>query len=175
MTDKVTTFTAFHDAMAEELKARIPVLATVDAYEESPSEQMETPAVLVGVEEMEAGRKVSGGRIAMNLYISAYCLLSTKTPRAALEILNMAASAASVVNGNRWGMGECVELPKAVTALPGVFERGGKGLHCWVVSWQQTIHLGEKWTTPEGTPHPIYLKSCHEEMHRLEDFPNEPT
>lgn len=168
----VTTFTALHDAMAAEIQARIPAIKTVGVYDETPSDKTLTPAVFVGTEQMDGGRKLSGGRIAMDCLFSAYCLLSDKTPRSALEILNMSASLASVVDGNRWGLGECVERPADVVAVPAVFERGGKGLECWAVTWKQVVHIGEAWQCPEGTPHPIYLKTCHDEPHRLEDFPN---
>ncbi|MGL5589085.1 MAG: hypothetical protein ACRDDI_13610 [Aeromonas veronii] len=183
MTEQVTDFTALHDAMAAELSARLPVLRTVDALgDEPPSDVALSPAVFVGVEEMTKSKKASGGRVAMTCQMVAYCVLSTKTPRADVEILNMAASVASVVDGNRWGLPESVEPPKALSAMPGTFAQGGHGCVCWVVSWEQTFHIGQAWSPPDVVNDAItgqgpaidgiYVAGCHDELHRLGDFPN---
>lgn len=174
----VTSFTALHDAIADQLKKGIPALRTVDALQDDPpSDKVLTPAVFVGVEEMATAKKVTGGRVAMTCSLVAYCLLSDKTKRVEAEILNMAASVASVVNGSRWGLGECVEPPQRLSVVPATLSKGGQGLTCWAVQWDQVVHLGAVWSPPdlvndaedlEG----IYLKGCHDDLHRLEDFPN---
>ncbi|MGL4505186.1 MAG: hypothetical protein ACRCUF_05580, partial [Aeromonas sobria] len=90
----MTNFTALHDAMEGHFKAAIPNLRTVDAYRDAPDDKIQTPAVLVGVDEMQQGRKLTGGRLAMDCIFNAYCLLSSKTARAETEIRNMAAMVA---------------------------------------------------------------------------------
>lgn len=180
----VTSFTGLHDAIAETLKKGIPALRTVDALkDEPPTDKVMTPAVFVGVEEMETAKKVTGGRVAMTCSLVAYCLLSDKTKRVEAEILNMAASVASVVNQNRWGLGECVEFPQRLSVVPATLSEGWKGLTCWAVSWDQVVHLGAVWSPPdlvndamtgEGPPlSGIYVRNCHDDLHRLEDFPIE--
>ncbi|MGL5776829.1 MAG: hypothetical protein ACRCYB_16100 [Aeromonas veronii] len=195
-----TTFTTIHDEMEKALKKAIPALATVEAYRDQPNDYIQTPAILLGVEELGAGQKVTGGRFAFECVFNAYCLLSTQTPRADLEVINMASSVAAHIEGSRWGQGASVGRPENITAVPGVFNSGEQGLECWIVSWVQTVHLGSVWSPPdvvhdalhpdEGSqarpgvkPHlpadpdqpsnlsGIYLASCHPHRHKLEDFP----
>lgn len=194
----ITNFTALHDAMEGLLKKSITAVRTVDAYRaDTPRDTILTPAILVGVEEMGQEGGVSGGRLAMSCAFSAYCLLSSKTKRAEMEIRNFAATVAMTLHGERFGLGEAVGRPSNITAVPGVFENDQPGLECWVVSWEQVVYLGSVWSPPdlvhdalhpgnEGTgakPHDtgriplpnldggIWLEGCHPERHKLEDFP----
>ncbi|MGL5286155.1 MAG: hypothetical protein ACRC8D_08450 [Aeromonas sp.] len=195
-----TSFTTIHDEMEKALKKALPALATVEAYRDEPSDHIQTPAILLGVEELGAGQKVTGGRFAFECVFNAYCLLSTQTPRADLEVINMASAVASQVEGRRWGQGASVGRPENITAVPGVFQSSGQGFECWIVSWVQTVHLGSVWSPPDvvhdalhpdkgsvvnpgvkphAEPDPdqptgltgIYLASCHPERHKLPDFP----
>ncbi|ANZ52204.1 hypothetical protein Ahp2_22 [Aeromonas phage Ahp2] len=153
----------------------MPMLRTVDAYrmDAPPDDKIKTPAVLVGVEEMGAGKKVTGGRLALDCTFAAYCLLSSETKRADLEIRNMAAMVAMKLDGQKWGLGEAVGRPTNINAVPGMFEHAQPGMECWIVSWEQTIHLGTEWQ-PEGIDADgFWLRGCHDEDHRLPDFPKE--
>ncbi|MGL4504530.1 MAG: hypothetical protein ACRCUF_02215, partial [Aeromonas sobria] len=86
----ITTFTALHDEMEKSLKAAMPPVRTVDALRSVASDKVQTPAIFLGVDEMTVGKKDTSGRVAMNCIFNAYCLLSTKTPRAEVEVRNMA-------------------------------------------------------------------------------------
>lgn len=177
----ITNFTALHDAMEGHFKLTIPSLKTVDAYRDKPDDKIKTPAVLVGVDEMQTAKKLTGGRLAMTCVFNAYCILSTSTARAELEVRNMAALVAMKLDGERFGLGEAVGRPANITAVPGVFENDQPGLECWIVSWEQTVHLGDVWSPPDivndgviGTGPKVdgfYLAGCHEQNHKLEDFP----
>lgn len=192
----ITTFTELHDRMEGYFRKNIPLLATVDAYREKPDDKIKTPAVLVGMDEMASGSRVTGGRIAMTCIFNAYCLLSSKTPRAELEVRNMAAVVAAAIDGQRWSLDDAVGRPSNITAVPGVFENDQPGIECWIVTWEQEVHLGNVWIPsdlvndalrvpdptgstpigPDGNHLPpglegIYLAGCHDEQHRLEDFP----
>lgn len=170
---QVTDFTTLHDAMAAEFKKRLPSLRTVEALaDDPPSDKVITPALFIGVEEMLTTKKLSGGRVAITCTMAAYCVLSSKTPRVEVEILNMAASVASVVDGNHWGLGECVQRPSRLSAAPGSLSKGGKGLEAWVVQWEQVIHLGEAWQCPEPIPDEIYMSGCCDKQHNNGGFPN---
>lgn len=186
----MTNFTALHDAMEGHFKSQIKALRTVDAYrDETPSDKIQTPALLLGVEEMGQGKRVTGGRLAMDCTFSAYCLLSGQTARAETEIRNMAAMVAMNLDGQRFGLGEAVGRPSNITCVPGLFQSPQPGLECWIVSWEQTVHLGEVWSPPDivndspigtgnGTEPMIdgfYLAGCHDENHKLSDFPKDPT
>ncbi|MGL4755653.1 MAG: hypothetical protein ACRCXB_25110 [Aeromonadaceae bacterium] len=197
----ITTFTALHDEMEKTLLEQIPALTTVQAYRDEPTDGIQTPAVLIGVDEMGAGNRVTGGRLAFDCTFSAYCLLSAQTIRAELEVINMAAAVGAAVAGSRWSDGGSVSRPEGITAVPGVFQSNGHGFECWIVSWRQTVHLGRNWCPPDlvndalhpdkgsvvnpgvkphAKPDPdqpdnlgggIWLKNCHEHPHKLEDFP----
>lgn len=182
---RVTDFTALHDAMAEAFKTGIKGIKTVDALsDEPPSDGVMTPAVFIGVDELGQAKKLTDGRVALTVNFSAACLLSSKSKRANLSILNMAASVAAVVSGNTWGMGELVGPPKALAAVPGEFSKGGAGLISWVVSWEQVIHVGSEWSPPNHSGKEVdedgnhaeldgydgfWVANCHDERHKLED------
>ncbi|MGL4504659.1 MAG: hypothetical protein ACRCUF_02885, partial [Aeromonas sobria] len=115
----------------------------------------------------------------MDCIFNAYCLLSSKTARAETEIRNMAAMVAMKLDGERFGLGEAVGRPTNITAVPGVFENNQPGLECWIVTWEQTVHLGEVWSPPDlvndgHATEGIYLAGCHDQLHKLSDFPKEP-
>lgn len=168
----ITNFTALHDAMEAHFKKAIPALNTVDAYRDTPqTDKILTPAVLVGVEEMEAGKKVTGGRLAMDCVFSAYCLLSAQTKRSETEIRNMAAMVAMHLDGQRFGLGEAVGRPSNLSCVPGVFQNDQPGLECWIVSWTQTVHLGDEWKPEPLVADGFWVRGCHDEDHRLPDFP----
>ncbi|MGL5285674.1 MAG: hypothetical protein ACRC8D_06005 [Aeromonas sp.] len=177
------SFTALHDAMAETLKRKIPRIRHVSALEEIPTDATDLPAVYISLDEMTPGKKRSGGRISVTCTFTATCLLSTQLPRASLEVRNMAFRVLSIIDGNRWGMEEQADRPQRLTALPGSFESGGHGLECWIVEWDQVLHMGEEWMTaerdgvdwlsPDPVPDGVWLNSCHDHPHRLEDFKRE--
>ncbi|APU00411.1 hypothetical protein [Aeromonas phage 3] len=160
--------------MEAHFKEAMPMLRTVDAYRDSPNDKIPTPALLVGVEEMEQGKKVTGGRLAMDCTFSAYCLLSSKTVRAETEIRNMAAMVALKLDGERFGLGEAVGRPQSVSCVPGIFQNDQPGLECWIVSWEQTVHLGTEWKPAGIDADGYWLAGCHDELHKLPDFPKEP-
>ncbi|MGL5093658.1 MAG: hypothetical protein ACRC8B_22620 [Aeromonas sobria] len=168
----ITDFTALHDAIEDLFRKEIKHIRTVDAYRDAPqTDKIQTPAILVGVEEFEQTQKVTGGRLAMTCVFSAYCLLSSQTKRAETEIRNMAATVALKLDGQRFGLGEAVGRPSNISCVPGIFQNDQPGLECWVVSWEQVIHLGTEWQ-PEGIDADgFWLRGCHEEDHRLADFP----
>ncbi|MGL5215888.1 MAG: hypothetical protein ACRC8R_12230 [Aeromonas hydrophila] len=170
-----TDFTALHDSMESYFKTTIKHIRTVQTYNgEVPKDRIQTPAILVGLEEMEQGKMLSGGRLAMDCIFSAYCLLSAQTKRADLEIRNMAAVVACKLSKQRWGLADAVSIPTNITAVPGIFENDQPGLECWVVSWRQTVHIGEAWAPDDGPFDGFWLAGCHDALHRLPDFPKEP-
>ena len=47
------------------------------------------------------------------------------------------------LNGNRWGLGEALGPPEAVSASPAGESAGANGRDSWVVTWEQVVYLPE--------------------------------
>lgn len=163
----ITDFTKLNDAMTEVIKREVEPVQTAEAMSEDVNDGMVTPAVFFDLAAMDKGRKLSGGAMAMDCTFIAYCVLSTKTERALLEVRNFAATVAGVIEEHgRWGLGESVSKPTITSLGPGVFQRNGQGFECWAVEFRQTVHLGGKWK-PEHPCTDVYLAGCHDHLHYL--------
>ncbi|MGL5483091.1 MAG: hypothetical protein ACRDC7_14455 [Aeromonas veronii] len=168
----ITDFTKLDDAMGETIKAAMEPVRTVAPMPDDLTDGMITPAVYIDLSEMEKGRKLSGGRMAMKCVFTAYCVLSSKTVRANLEVRNFAASVARVIEDQgRWGLGESVGKPTITGLSPGVFQRNGQGFECWTVEFEQEIHLGVEWKPGEEGYTDAWLAGCHDEPHYLGPIP----
>ncbi|MCF1457749.1 MAG: hypothetical protein LPH21_09355 [Shewanella sp.] len=157
MNDSLTDFTALHEAMTEDIGKAMPMLRTVKAYNSLKREQVNTPAVLIEAGEMKPGTRLTGGRLAVNVEFIAHCMLSVKTPNVELEIRNFAGKLMQHVAQNRWGLGESVEAPTELSAFPGSFKPDDHGYESWVVTWSQTVHLGEVWQEADFLPAKVWL------------------
>lgn len=150
-------FTRVHQAMVDQIKARMAVVRTVTAYNPLTGNTIKTPAVLLEAVEMKPGRPVTGGRLPVTVEFAAHCCLSVKTEAVELEVRNFAARLLQVISGNTWGLGEMAERPDELSAFPGMFNPDDKGFESWVVSWQQTFHLGEVWQDADFLPTDVYI------------------
>ena len=174
----ITDFTTLNDAMAATIKQHVEPVQTADAMSESIDDSMITPAVFIDLAEMDKGKKLSGGKLALDCTFIAYCVLSAKTERALLEVRNFAAAVAGVIEEHgRWGLADAVSRPTIVGLSPGVFERSGQGFECWTVEFTQTVHLGPAWrpdlTDPDHRDYVdgAWLAGCHPDNHYLGDVP----
>ncbi|MGY3887197.1 hypothetical protein [Aeromonas aquatica] len=167
----ITDFTELNRLMADTLKKAIPRLKTVDVMPDELADSMQTPAVFIDLESFEPGKRLSGGRNAHECAFAAYCVLSTRTKNHEAQIKNMAAAVAGKVHGQRWSLSDAVALPSRIAAMPGIFKEDAHGLACWVVTWDQTVYLGEEWAPDDELGDGFWLKGCHDHPHRLEDFP----
>ncbi len=157
MSETQGDLTALHDAMTEAIKASMSMLQTVKSYDPTTRDTITTPAVLIEAVEMKPGRKIGDGRLPVTVEFAAHCCLSVKTERVELEIRNFAAKLLQVVNGNKWGLADAVERPERLSAFPGMFKPDDKGFESWVVTWEQTIHLGEVWQDADFLPTDVYV------------------
>ena len=157
MSETQGDLTALHDAMSLAIKDSMAMLQTVKSYDPLTRDTIITPAVLIEAVEMKPGSRVTGGRLPVTVEFAAHCCLSVKTERVELEIRNFAAKLLQVVNGNKWGLADAVERPERLTAFPGMFKPDDKGFESWVVTWEQTIHLGEVWQDADFLPTEVYV------------------
>lgn len=163
----ITDFTTLNDAMAETIKASLEPVQTAEAMSEDVQDGMITPAVFLDLAEMSKGRKLSDKRMPWDCTFMAYCVLSTKTERALLEVRNFAAAVADVIETHgKWGLDGAVSRPAIASVSPGVFERNGQGFECMVVEFTQTVYVGEGWK-PGAPCTDVYLAGCHDELHYL--------
>lgn len=157
MTESKNDLTALHDAMALSIESSMPMLKTIKAYDPMTRDTIATPAVLIEAIEMKPGGRLTGGRLPVTVEFAAHCCLSVKTERVELEIRNFAAKMMQVIEGNKWGLADAVERPERLTAFPGAFKPDDKGFESWVVTWEQTIHLGDVWEGVDFLPTDVYL------------------
>ncbi len=157
MSETQGNLTALHDAMTAEIKTSMSMLQTVKSYDPTTRASVTTPAVLIEAVEMKPGRSTGDGRLPVTVEFAAHCCLSVKTKRVELEIRNFAAKLLQVVNGNKWGLADSVERPERLGAFPGMFKPDDKGFESWVVTWEQTIHLGEVWQDADFLPTDVYV------------------
>lgn len=146
-----------HEAMVQSIKNKMPMLKTVQSYEPFTRDTIETPSVLIEAVEMKPGKRTGDERLSVTVEFLAHCCLSIRTDRVELEIRNFAAKLMRVIEGNRWGLAEAVERPTRLSAMPGMFKPDDKGFESWVVSWEQTIHLGNVWQDTEFMPQEVFI------------------
>ncbi|GJB12989.1 hypothetical protein KAM448_28970 [Aeromonas caviae] len=142
--------------MVKAIKAALPMVKTVDAYDVTRKGTIKTPAVLLEALEMKPGRRVTGGRTPLTVEFYAHCVLSVKTDNVALEVRNFAARLMQEIDGNTWGLGEFAERPTGLSAFPGVFNPDEKGFESWVIGWEQTLHLGDVWEGVDFLPEHVF-------------------
>ncbi|MDE1465925.1 hypothetical protein [Spartinivicinus poritis] len=154
----LNNLTQYHQAVIEGIKAALPNLATVAAYNPAEEQKLNTPAVLLELTQMEPAEAISGGRIAVNLAMAAHVFLAKNDVEdIQLSIRNLAAWVLQAVHRNNWGLGGAVGNPKTVEAFPGSFNPDCDGYESWLVSWEQTIYLGAEDQPPEWLPGEIVL------------------
>lgn len=157
----LTDFTVLHESMCDELRNKMPFLNTVEAYDPTVEKGhfacVSTPAVLIEMVEMKPASRVSDERKPFDCEFIFHCILSSRTKNVQLEIRNLAAYVAGIVDLNRWGLAGAVTAPKGLGAYAGAFKKGDHGFESWVVSMTQKLYLGQMSTDNFTIPHDIYL------------------
>ena len=145
---------ALHDNIAATVRqafgSRLKTVAEYDPVD-SESNTIKTPAVLLELGEMRPGGRVTGSRTPVELAWSAHCVLSAATVNVQREVRNFAAKVMTVVDGERWELGDAVTRAEELSAFPGMFKPGEHGFESWIVNWKQTAHLGDSWELPEDS------------------------
>lgn len=152
----LNSFTQLFDAIQASLST-IPNVREVVLYDDRHLDTITTPAILIELGEIDPGEGKSGGRLAVNLDIRLHCVLSAKTERVNLEVINFATVVMQHVHKNRWTLSTMVELPQRIAAFPGMFRPDEKGFESWVVNWTQTAHIGAVWEADCLPPEEVYI------------------
>jgi len=154
-----TTLTQVHEAILARLRDTFQKV-TVESYDPDPKLSVLAPALFLELEEFDPGDDIGDGRLPAQCRFSIHCVLGWEVENLALEIREFAAAVAMLVRDNGiWLKGSVLTKPKQIGAYPGNFRKDtNSGYDSWVVSWEQTVYLGESvWTADGITPQKVYL------------------
>jgi len=164
--NETTTLRAVHSAIVAAARAWFgDAVQQYGAYEpwgaggENPDADAEikTPALLLELESIEPDDTDAHGPglIAVRCAWAFHAILSQRTDDLQIALPEFAAAAIALIrraeslpygpplNGNRWGLGEAVGVPEAVSARPGPFTPGLNGRDSWLITWEQVVYLPE--------------------------------
>lgn len=133
MTD--ISLSAIHSEWETLLRARLPVLKTVEAYKPDETEGIVTPAVLMDMESFEEGAMPLDNPLCWRLRWSFFCLLSNQTPDPEIAARQFAMVIAGIVKTHKHAF-ENIGEHQQVDALPAAMKPGAHGYQCWVVSFE---------------------------------------
>lgn len=163
-----------HAAIEAALCAQFPALRMVEFYREEsdrqPPKPDQLPACLLELTELEPAPDVDPGteQLAVHARFEARLIIGFRTPRAKLEIRQLAAAVAVWLRLRRWAdpripAGQAARtLPtgpaEVIAILPDHFSPELDRYEVWRVEWRQLLHLGASiWTTDGLTPEtPLY-------------------
>lgn len=160
------TLASYHDALVDGIRAHFgDSLQTVQAYfpawqSEQPDAglQIDTPAVLVEIERMEAGidDDRGDGTNAVLCHVAIHCVLGSQTEHLQRELRVFAAAMMRLVRHRQWCSGcDGTAEPENVQALPGIFRHGQAGYDSFVVAFEQAVYLGESVFQPTQAPQAV--------------------
>lgn len=146
---------AIKDSLATHFAGRVE---TVEVYRAGLTDPINTPAVLLEMEDGSDDVDLGDDRTPLRCRFTAHCILSFQTQNVEMEVREFAVEALSLVRRNRWGLGDDIDLPEQVEIGPGQFKPGKDGFESWYVSWEQVVYLGESvWDSTGVTPTEIYV------------------
>jgi len=153
------TLTDLHQAILAALRDQFTGrVDTIAHYAPLGSDPIDTPALLLELEEADEGDDIGDGRMPLRGRWAIHCVLSLHTPEVALSVREMAAEVMTLVRRNGWGMGPSIGRPKGLHMAPGDMRPGQAGYESWVVSWEQTLYLvASLWDGTGITPSKVFL------------------
>lgn len=148
--------TALRDRFGERVR-QYGIYEPWDEAEDEAEPKLKTPALLIQVEgiEPDLAEDQVPGAIAIRLSVTIHVLLSIRTERLQVALPELAAAVIALLrqpqyqpmrpplNGNRWGLGDAVDIPESVAAQPADFSPGLHGHDGWAVSFEQVLFLPE--------------------------------
>ncbi len=146
---KDTDFSEVHNAQVLAFDAALNMVdkENIKSFDQaSIKEQIRDPILLIEATEMEIdeGKKGGSGLLWVKVKYQAHCVLSRAVKNVDLECLNFSALVLKTVNNNKWGLAN-VGAPEKIEAFPGRYSNNPKGFDSWVVSWWQTVAIGDSW------------------------------
>ncbi|MCP4102607.1 MAG: hypothetical protein GY750_14475 [Lentisphaerae bacterium] len=107
------------------------------------------PGILLDIEQLDIGEDEGDGRLPLECSFAAFCILSICTSNYELAIKGFVAKVMALLRHNSFGM-ETVSIPENLSAEGVDFSPGKAGYICWVVTWQQTVYVGEDVWSGDG-------------------------
>lgn len=112
------------------------------------------PGVLLRPSSIGIGLDTGDGRVPISVTIEARCLHG----RQPLAVEQLAARTVAVIrNSRKWGIGAAVAWPTEPSASAGATQPGSSGWRAWVVTFSQTLYLGDTEKTESPVPVHLYL------------------
>ncbi|AMO58114.1 hypothetical protein GZ77_20480 [Endozoicomonas montiporae] len=125
------------DAITAEIS---DVLPGVDvARYNTQDREVKAPAVRLDLSAMKPGVERGDGSFAAACEFVAWCSFAPSS----MEAPQTAARLLEAIHYNHWKLGAEVNHPTNLKAEPAEFRPGKAGFESWVVSWEQTVYLGE--------------------------------
>ncbi len=153
------SLTDFQNAIKDKIKEHIPKV-TVDSYDSLTADISENaPACLLELEQFDFGTDKGDDRYPSVCRISIHCILGFEVTDRALQLREFALKVAQLVRKDGiWIKDKVMTRPTSIEAYPGKFsEDTDKSYDSWVVTWEQTVYLGESlWTIEGSTPQDVY-------------------
>lgn len=140
----------YHSQLKALLVAQFASLQTVTDY--CVGETLATPAILIEVESMQMGGLKSDGKTPLVLSVALHCVLGHTTPNLELELRNFAGQVMSLMHNQYLDMPDILNAPLNITAMPGDFKKGKAGFDSFVVTYEQTLLVGEGAFDLSGIP-----------------------
>jgi hypothetical protein len=157
----------YHTALVDAIKNHFgDSLNTVQAYfpiyqseDLDKGLQIETPAVLVEIEQFyaDADLDAGDGRDALILQVALHCVLGDQTPNLQQELRNFAAEMLRLLKNKRLTPCASSQIPQNMQAMPGRFAKGQGGYDSFVVVFEQTVYLGEAAWQPQAPPQTVWF------------------
>lgn len=118
------------------------------------------PGILIDISKINIGSDIGDERLPLELTLSALCILSSVEALASVAVKDFAALLISHLRNCNFNGGDQVSVPMDLQAVPAEFSPGNQGYVSWLVSWKQTLYLGENIWDETGfhAPKQVYFK-----------------
>ena len=115
----------------------------IKSYAKFNYESVEGIQAYIEISGFNSGSFEAQGRNTQHLKVDIHCLVSEAVEDNDLRAMDLASAIAIVAHNNFWGLGDAVEAPENIHANEGMAAKGSKGFEGWLVSFSQTVYLGE--------------------------------
>ena len=150
-----------HERVIERITAEFTTVTLVTGENDAADEQeLPLPAIVVAITDVEGRPDADSdgtGRLPVQVYFAATIVLSDRGQGVALDLRDSSMALASLVYGNRWGLGGHVGPARFLQAGPDEFSPRIAGRRAWRVEWVQPAWIGRTaWPVlPGPVPQPL--------------------
>lgn len=138
----MTTITEVHDRIIDAYQTAFANrMDTIAIYRPDNADPIDTPALLLEMEEALDERDPGDGRLPLRCRFTTHCMLSITTPNVEVEVRELAHEVFRLVRKNLWGIGPReIKVPENLELGQGLFKPGKAGYESWYVTWEQIIY-----------------------------------